>query len=198
MNNQTIELYTDGSCIANPGPGGTAYLIRYHTTKDNQPHTEVIEESTGYRSSTNNRMEVLSAIQGVEVILNGIANQTYQGNKINLMSDSGYFCDANNKGWLTKWASNNWMTSGGYTFKTKDGREQTTKSKPVSNRDLWEQWLSISNRARAMAVNIEIAHVYGHSGHEWNERCDKLAKSASSRGDGYLVDEGYEQSRMRG
>jgi len=193
--NQQIELYTDGSSVPNPGPSGWAYLIRYHTMKDGHPHTEVIEQSKGFRASTNNRMEVLAGIEGVEAILTGISSGTYLGSQVKILSDSEYFCNSVNKGWVGSWASNNWMTKGGFTFKDRQGNERVSKPKEVANRDLWERWIDLTNRARAMAVNISIEHIYGHTGHTWNERCDVLSKEAATAVDSYQVDSIYENSR---
>ena len=182
--NQAIELYTDGSSLTNPGLSGYAYIIRYHVMKDGVLSTEEIEATKGFRSSTNNRMELMAAIEGLEAIVAGIESGMYTGNTINLLSDSSYMCDSINKGWLEKWSSNNWMTSG----------FQGKPPKPVKNIDLMQRLLNVSRKIKSF-MTLNVQHVYGHSGHTYNERCDALAKSAAENHDSHGIDEEFEKSR---
>lgn len=184
-----IELYTDGSAVKNPGAAGYGYIIRYYEDGDNfDPPTEkTIEFNQGYRLSTNNRMEIMAALNGIQNVINLINNGTLSGaHQINLMSDSEYLCNAVNRKWLPKWQQNNWMTSG---FQ---GRDPV----PVKNKDLWEQMISLQNTLSSMNVAITFTHVKGHAGHEWNEKADKLATEASGNSTNHIIDEIYEQTML--
>lgn len=148
MENTTMKtffnLYSDGACSGNPGIGGYACIIK---TKDSDP----IELMGGKLVTTNNQMELLGVIVGIEYIDN-----TFIGEKeITVTTDSQYVCKAFNEHWIDNWQMNGWKTSGG---------------KPVANKDLWERLLS------AMGNNtVKFEWVRGHNGHKENERCDKLA-----------------------
>ena len=138
MTTMPIELYTDGSCLRNPGAGGLAYIIRYWEVKGDTdlPEPKVIEGNQGFRLTTNNRMEIMAGIYGLNFIIDQINSGTFSGaTQINLTSDSEYFCNAINQKWINKWMENNWMTSG---FKG-------SQPKPVKNKDLWEQVIEIEN-----------------------------------------------------
>lgn len=184
--NPPIELYTDGSCLNNPGPGGIGYIIKYFETgEENQmPQSKQIEHSEAYRSTTNNRMEILASIKGLTDIIEKVSTGIIKdSNIINMMTDSKYLSDAVNLRWLDKWASNNWMTSGFRGSAPKD----------VKNKDLWEHIIFIQNKLKNMSITLNIIHIPGHNGHEYNEACDKLAQNAA-RGTNYLIDEKYEMS----
>lgn len=186
MTTMPIELYTDGSCLRNPGAGGLAYIIRYWEVKGDTdlPEPKVIEGNQGFRLSTNNRMEIMAGIYGLNFIIDQINSGTFSGaTQINLTSDSEYFCNAINQKWINKWMENNWMTSG---FKG-------SQPKPVKNKDLWEQVIEIENKLKSMNITLTVAHVKGHAGHEFNEKADKLAVAASS-GTNHIIDEIYERT----
>lgn len=182
-----VELYTDGSCLHNPGAGGWAYIVRYWDTPEgsDMPQAQEIECSQGYRLSTNNRMEIMGAVFGIRKIIELVqSDPTWaQVSQINVMSDSEYFCNAINQRWIQKWSENNWMTSG---F---GGRQP----KPVKNKDLWEDVVQLQNILRELNINMTVNWVKGHNGNEFNERCDKLAVGASS-GTNHIKDEVYEQT----
>lgn len=181
----TIELYTDGSCLGNPGPGGLGYIIRYwEAKKDNGfPEAKIIEGKQGFRLSTNNRMEIMAGIYGIQDILKNVqAGQFDRTSQINLTTDSKYFCDAINQRWLDKWRQNNWVT---------------LNKTPVKNRDLWEQLIGILDQLRSLSITLVINHINGHRGHEFNEMADRLAVSASSSSNDYLIDEVYEKLNKR-
>lgn len=186
MTTMPIELYTDGSCLRNPGAGGLAYIIRYWEVKGDTdlPEPKVIEGNQGFRLTTNNRMEIMAGIYGLNFIIDQINSGTFSGaTQINLTSDSEYFCNAINQKWINKWMENNWMTSG---FKG-------SQPKPVKNKDLWEQVIEIENKLKSMNITLTVAHVKGHAGHEFNEKADKLAVAASS-GTNHIIDEIYERT----
>jgi len=189
MDNTLIELYTDGSCKPNPGIGAIGYIIRYWELKEGQDLPEVIniEKCQGYRYTTNNRMEILASLVGLTEIADGIENNVFKNvSKIDLYSDSRYFCDAVTQRWIDKWERNNWMTAG-------------FQNKPpalVKNRDLWEMVIVVLNRLQMLNVICNTNHIPGHKGHEWNEKCDQLAQNAA-RGTGHISDEVYERMARR-
>ena len=157
-----VEIYTDGACSGNPGKGGYGVVIRY---KKNNGEYVSKEISEGFITTTNNRMEVLSAI----VALNALKKPC----KVKLYSDSKYLVDAIEKKWLDNWQAKNWKTS---------------NKKPVKNIDLWEKLLL------AMKPHeIDWIWVKGHAGHEFNERCDQLGVAAYNS-DNLKVDDGYVES----
>ncbi|MBR4874707.1 MAG: ribonuclease HI [Clostridia bacterium] len=151
---KTIDLYTDGACSGNPGKGGYGVVLKY------KEHTK--ELSGGFSLTTNNRMEILAVIKGLEAL-----NETCN---VNVYSDSKYVIDAINEGWVYKWELNGWMRN---------------KKDPAINVDLWEQLLVLLDEH-----NVEFHWVKGHAGHAENERCDKLAVSAY-QSDDLPEDTGY-------
>lgn len=182
-----IELYTDGSSLRNPGASGLAYLIRVWVDPDNTgtPEPQLIEGSQGFRLSTNNRMEIMAVIYGMKLILEKIQSGEFNGySQIDTFTDSEYFANAINQNWISKWVSNNWMTSG----------FRNTPPKPVKNKDLWQQIIEIQDKAKSLGINWTITHVKGHSDNDFNNRCDELAVAASNNGSNHLVDEGYEST----
>ena len=151
-----VELYSDGSSRGNPGPGGYGTLLRYV-----RPTGEVIEReySCGYRLTTNNRMELLGVIAGLEALNRPCTVDVY--------SDSQYVVKAFNDNWIDGWLRRGWKNA------SKD---------PVKNVDLWKRLL------RAMEGHDVTYHwVRGHAGHPENERCDTLATAAAD-GDDLLED----------
>ena len=141
----TVQLYTDGACSGNPGPGGWAAVLVSQTQ---------VRLLSGYETATtNNRMELLVVIQGLEAIK--------RPTQVHIVTDSTYVKNAFTEGWLEGWQRNGWKTS---------SRE------PVKNQDLW---LRLCHLQRIHALSWE--WVKGHSGHEMNELCDKLARNAIAR-----------------
>jgi ribonuclease HI len=135
-----VTIYTDGACSGNPGPGGWAAVLIY------KEHEKEI--SGGEEHTTNNRMEMMAAIEALK--------QLKIPCRVNLYSDSAYLVNAFHKKWLDKWQRNGWQTAG---------------KKPVENRDLWEELLKLTKMH-----TVEWNKVAGHSGDHYNERCDELAK----------------------
>lgn len=144
-----VTIYTDGSARGNPdGPGGYGVILHY-IDKNGQLHEST--RSAGYKKTTNNRMELMGVIVGLES-LNFPC-------KVNVVSDSKYVTDAFNQHWIDNWKKNNWRKS---------------DKKPVLNLDLWQRLL------KAMEPHeVTFTWVKGHEGHEENERCDKMAVSAA-------------------
>lgn len=151
---KNIELFTDGACSGNPGKGGYGVVLKYKE--------HIKELSKGFFLTTNNRMEIMAVIAGLEAL-----NETCN---VSVYSDSKYVVDAINEGWVYKWELNGWMRN---------------KKDPAINVDLWERLLVLLDEH-----NVEFNWVKGHAGHPENERCDKLAVSAAS-GENLEEDEGY-------
>lgn len=144
-----VSIYTDGSARGNPGPGGYGTILIYIDSKGNT-HTK--ELSGGYKLTTNNRMELLAAVMGLEA-LNRPCN-------VKLYSDSQYLCNAFNQHWIDGWIAKNW----------KRGKD------PVKNVDLWKRILKAKE-----PHDVTFIWVKGHNGHPENERCDKLATTAADQ-----------------
>lgn len=151
---KTIDLFTDGACSGNPGRGGYGVVLKY------KGHTKELSE--GFLLTTNNRMEILAVIKGLEAL-----NETCN---VSVYSDSKYVIDAITKGWVYKWEASGWMRN---------------KKDPAVNVDLWEQLLVLLDEH-----NVEFHWVKGHAGHPENERCDRLAVAAAT-GEDLSEDEGY-------
>lgn len=183
-----IELYTDGSSLKNPGASGLAYIIRYWETSggSDMPQSNTMEGSQGFRLSTNNRMEIMAALYGLNKIINSLqTDDNFKGaTQINLSSDSEYLCNAINQHWIQKWQQNNWMTSG---FRDR-------KPQAVKNKDLWEKIVEVQNKLQGLGVTLTVTHVKGHNGHEFNEQCDKMAVAASTDSTKHIIDDVYEQT----
>ena len=141
MSEPRIEIFTDGACLGNPGPGGWAAILR----------NDVIEKEItgGERATTNNRMELMAAIRALEALKTR--------SKIILHTDSRYVMDGITQ-WLARWKTNGWKTA---------------DKKPVKNGDLWREL-----ETQAARHDIEWRWVRSHSGHDENERVDKLARGA--------------------
>lgn len=145
QNLKQVEIFTDGACSGNPGPGGFGVVMKY------KQHRK--EVSGGAADATNNRMELLAAVTGLE-LLNERCSVT-------LYSDSKYVVDAVTKGWAAKWRANGWMRN---------------KKEPALNPDLWTRLLDLLDKHE-----VEFVWVKGHAGHPENERCDRLAVEASQK-----------------
>ena len=145
-----VEIYTDGSAKGNPGPGGYGTIIVYVDQKGVVHEKELTE---GYADTTNNRMELMGVIAGLECL-----NRPCH---VELYSDSKYVTDAFNKGWIDSWQEKGW--------------KKADKS-PVLNVDLWKRLLDA-----ARPHEIVFNWIKGHAGHEYNERCDRLAVSSAKK-----------------
>ncbi|MGB0573829.1 MAG: ribonuclease HI [Hyphomicrobiales bacterium] len=138
-----VEIYTDGACSGNPGIGGWGAYLKY---KDN-----VKELSGSAENTTNNRMELVAAIEGLKILK--------KSSEVNLYTDSVYLKDGITK-WIFNWQKNNWKNA---------------NKKDVKNKDLWIQLLEVVNKH-----DINWIWVKGHEGNEGNEIADNLATSAIS------------------
>ncbi|AWH89707.1 ribonuclease HI [Limnobaculum parvum] len=147
-----VEIFTDGSCLGNPGPGGYGAILRY------KQHEKTL--SAGYFLTTNNRMELLAAITALESLTASC--------QVSLSTDSQYVRQGI-MSWIHNWKKRGWKTA---------------DKKPVKNVDLWQRLDQAIIRH-----NVEWHWVKGHAGHEENERCDQLARTAAEQPT--LTDEGY-------
>ncbi len=136
----TVVLYTDGACSGNPGAGGWAAILSYKGKE------KVL--SGGEEMTTNNRMELMGVIVGLENIK--------EGSKVSVFSDSAYVVNAFNQGWVSNWKKNGWKNSAG---------------NEVSNKQLWFRLLDAMSK-----LQVEYVKVKGHSDNENNNRCDELAR----------------------
>ncbi len=141
-----VRLFTDGACSGNPGPGGWAYILKH-------PKTGKVKEAAGAdRETTNNRMELLAVIRGLEALKRPC--------RVELISDSQYVGKGMSE-WMPKWKANGWT------------RKEGSRRKPVANVELWQRLDELLARHK-----VRVTWVAGHSGHDENERCDELAVEA--------------------
>ncbi|QPC42125.1 ribonuclease HI [Kaustia mangrovi] len=140
---KSVEIFTDGACSGNPGPGGWGAILRHGATEK--------ELSGGEAATTNNRMELLAAINALEALKRPC--------RIDLYTDSAYLRDGVTR-WMKRWKTNGWKTA---------------DRKPVKNADLWQR-LDEALKAH----DISWHWVKGHAGHPENERADALARAGMS------------------
>ena len=155
------KIYTDGAARGNPdGPGGYGTILQYTDVKGTLHEREF---SGGYRKTTNNRMELMAAIVGLEALTKPC--------QVELYSDSKYLTDAFNQHWIDGWVRKGWKRG---------------KNEPVKNTELWKRLLTAMEPHQVRYIWVK-----GHDGHEQNERCDRLATSAAD-GDNLRIDEVFE------
>lgn len=154
-----ITIYTDGSSLGNPGPGGYGAVLLYHGHRR--------ELSGGFRRTTNNRMELLAAIEGLRALREPC--------RVTLYTDSNYLVNGITKGWAKRWRSKGWMRN---------------KRERALNADLWAELLELCE-----THDVDFVWVKAHAGNEENERCDTLAKEAAQTAD-LAADVNYEQETM--
>jgi len=149
-----VTLYTDGGCDPNPGPGGYGVVLLFGVHRK--------ELSGGFRLTTNNRMEITAAIQGLDALKEPC--------QVKLYSDSEYLVNAISKGWVKRWKKRGWMRN------SKD---------EALNPDLWERLLGLCDKHQVTFVWLK-----GHAGTSENERCDQLCREARKQ-KSLPIDEGY-------
>ena len=136
-----VDIFTDGACSGNPGPGGWAAILRMGEKER--------ELSGGDEATTNNRMELMGVISGLEALKRPCA--------VTIHTDSKYVLDGASK-WIHGWKRNGWKTA---------------DKKPVKNVDLWKRL-----DAAVGGHDVRWQWVKGHAGHQMNERADQLAVAA--------------------
>ncbi len=136
---KTVDIYTDGACSGNPGVGGYCAILMFNGKE------KIVSGSE--ENTTNNRMELLAVIRGLEALKEVCT--------VNLYSDSSYVINAFNEKWIDSWLANNWKTVG---------------KKAVKNVDLWQRLLELINQHKVNYIKVK-----GHSDNEYNNRCDKIA-----------------------
>jgi ribonuclease HI len=140
-----VEIFSDGACSGNPGPGGWGTILRYGGHE---------KELSGYDpETTNNRMELIAAIAGLEALTRPC--------RVRITTDSEYVKKGMTE-WIAGWVKRGWKNA---------------QKKPVANRDLWERLLELVGQHQ-----VEWYWVRGHDGHAENERCDALARAAIESG----------------
>jgi len=149
-----VIIYTDGAAEPNPGPGGFGVVLMAGKHRK--------ELSGGFHRTTNNRMELMGVIVGLEALTKSC--------RVTLYSDSKYVVDSVEKGSVLRWSKNNWFR---------------TKSDKAKNADLWARFLAIYSKHQ-----VRFKWVKGHAGVPENERCDELAVAAAQSYDS-VPDEGY-------
>ncbi|UCF65544.1 MAG: ribonuclease HI [bacterium] len=150
-----VTIYTDGACTGNPGPGGFGVVLIYKNRRK--------ELSRGFRQTTNNRMELMALIAGLEALREKC--------QVTLYTDSRYVADSINQGWAKRWQAQGWKRS---------------KRERALNPDLWEQLLELLN-----GHQIEVKWLKAHAGIPENERADFLAVQAAKNGP-LEIDQVYE------
>jgi ribonuclease HI len=144
----SVKLFTDGACFDNPGPGGWAFILKHPATGAKK------ESSGGEHNTTNNRMEIMAVIAGLEALKSP--------STVELFSDSQYVLNAINE-WIPKWKRFGWKRS-------------KTAKESVKNADLWKRL-----NALMQLHPVTARWVRGHVGHVENERCDVLAVAAAAK-----------------
>ena len=152
---ETVTLYTEGACIGNPGPGGYGVVLLHKGQRK--------ELSSGFRLTTNNRMEIMAALVGLRALRTRSA--------VKLYSDSRYLVESMTEGWAQQWRANRWRRG---------------KRGKALNPDLWEQLLDLCAQHQ-----VEFIWVQGHAGDAENERCDRLSLQVAQQRD-LPADVGYE------
>ncbi|MCF0104755.1 MAG: ribonuclease HI [Eggerthellaceae bacterium] len=156
-----VKLYTDGACRGNPGRGGYGSILQFV-----MPDGKIVEKefSQGFQNTTNNRMELLAVIVGLEALKEAC--------EVEIFSDSKYVCQAFNENWIEGWRQRNYITS---------------RKKTIKNIDLWKRLIALVE-----ANKCSFSWVKGHDGHEFNERCDVLATTAADD-NAINVDKGFNE-----
>lgn len=141
-----LKIFADGGCRGNQSTtniGAYAYIVL------DENDNVLKEDSVAYQDTTNNKMELLGVIKGIEYVNEAFPGQSFV---LEITSDSSYVCDTFNKGWINNWMKNNWLTA---------------KKQPVKNKELWIRLLEISKHH-----SLNFKWTKGHANNEWNNRCD--------------------------
>ncbi len=145
-----VKIFSDGSSKGNPGPGGYGTILQYVDAKGVLHEKELTE---GFEQTTNNRMELMGVITGLEALKLPC--------EVEVISDSKYVTDAFNQHWIDSWQKKGWRLS---------------DKSPVKNEELWRRLLSAME-----GHSVKFTWVKGHAGHPENERCDALATASAEK-----------------
>lgn len=140
-----VIIYTDGACLGNPGPGGWCAIATYNGREKIFSGSEA--------NTTNNRMELISVIEGLKALKESCSAE--------IVSDSKYVTEAFNCNWIYSWQAKGWRKSDG---------------KPVKNQELWIELSSLCEFHK-----VKFTHIKGHNGHIYNERCDSVARDEATQ-----------------
>ena len=146
----SLEIYSDGGCSGNPGPGGWAYVILLQTLQDKKI---ILQNKGAEKNTTNNRMELTAVIEA----LRALKAMKDMPRRIAVYTDSQYVQKGISE-WILTWKRNSWRTS---------------DKKPVKNQELW---MELDSLASEFLINWE--WVKGHDGNEFNEMCDSMTQEA--------------------
>jgi ribonuclease HI len=146
-----VELWTDGACKGNPGPGGWAFILKAESGRR-------LEGSGGEKQTTNNRMELTAVLRGLGALKRPV--------DLTVLTDSAYVERAFNEDWIATWRRQDWQ------------RRVKNRLEPVMNADLWSAILEMMDTKGLDAAKVTWRRVRGHDGVAENERCDHLAVSA--------------------
>lgn len=148
------QIYTDGACSGNPGPGGYAFMIL-------GPETDL--KVSGHRDkATNNQMELMAIVRALAHLKQMVCSAR-KNVSVDIYSDSAYCVNAVEEGWLYIWQKNNWKTKNGHDVKNV------------------ELWIELYNFLKKTHIEVRFVKVKGHSGNKYNELVDKAAKEAITR-----------------
>lgn len=148
-----FDIYTDGACSGNPGPGGYAFII----IEDGK---ETLKLSGGKKNTTNNCMELMAIVRALDHISQFISSAKKKVQEITIYSDSAYCVNSVEQGWIRFWMINGWKTKAGYD---------------VKNKEIWQR---LYEHLKDKRFKIKLIKVKGHSGNKYNEIVDKAAKEA--------------------
>ncbi|PIE99090.1 MAG: ribonuclease HI [Treponema sp.] len=151
MTYKNIDIYTDGACSGNPGPGGWAFVVIIDGEL-------TAKKSGGEKNTTNNKMELTAVIKAFEFLL---ANDIPTSNKAPKVYTDSKYVQQGISDWIHNWKKNNWRTS---------------QKKPVKNQELWQSLDCLANQ-----INPQWLWVKAHNNNEYNELCDKMAVAESKK-----------------
>lgn len=154
-----LNIYTDGSCLGNPGPGGFAAIF----VIDDEEEIFCIDNNKD--CTTNNEMELAAVCAVLKTLYNQwdkIFSSYCENNELYIHSDSSYIVNAFKKNWITKWEKQNWRKS--------DGRK-------LAHEELWiDTKAALMALTKDLGIRVHFKHVRGHNGDRWNEECDRRAR----------------------
>ncbi|MBL0717727.1 MAG: ribonuclease HI [Alphaproteobacteria bacterium] len=156
--NRTIKIYTDGSCLGNPGPGGWGAIIILPTTDSKETIL-----SGGDSKTTNNRMEAIAVLEAMNWLVNNFDKDKFDD--VELFIDSKYVINAIDS-WLKNWKLNNWRTA---------------SKKPVKNRDLWEKLDLVISKVSEINIPYKLTWIKGHSNDLYNDTVDEIARTEAEK-----------------